>query len=302
MFPLKSFQLFLVLLLLYSIKTTAQNNFIDTTFGENNGYTIFPNGILARGIVLVEDSLYTVVNQGHNYMYSHLTNGLPNDNFAMNGEYDSQQVDGYSLYHRYYKALHPTIDNQLIYTSSASFNNSPNSLAAKINSDGIIDSSFATNGEFLLPIDHSMYTQDSDYSIDGITTIASSYSVIVAPQVFRPFMAIFKIDNLGNPIANFGNNGVMTFPVDTIDVLPSAVHINGNNLYILENNDQDEGFVMKYDILTGEQDFNFGDQGYLNIDEISLLETTTHLQKEFDQYNHIVKYIDDFTELDLSKY
>lgn len=278
---------YLLLLLFFNLQLIkAQNEFIDTSFGTNAGYSLYQNGIYDltfADIVDVNGYFYTSeININGDWFLSKFdSNGMIDSTFGVNGRMSIIDNDGWTINTFNRSSLMQTNDNKLFLITGSYSSNAPEkfkTVVTKINLDGTIDITYGINGKYIstLPLGFDLI---GTHKTDTDEIIAIGYNTAIYPNDDTQKIIIIKITNQGILDNTFGDNGKieLSFQYQT-DTPVQAIYKN-QGIYILFNNpDVADAYMKKYNLDILNYDLNFGTNGTLEINNsISIEDATTFM-------------------------
>ncbi|MDI1233637.1 MAG: hypothetical protein PSX81_05100 [bacterium] len=255
----------LILIVLFAaiLRTTAQNGTLDLSF--NSTGIINSSDETANGITTDKNNKVMVI--GHDresstlniFVKRYLTNGNLDNSFGTNGRLNIDLNDDYD-YGRCIKAL----DNgKYLISGQNSVGPYFRPFVARITSDGIIDSTFGTDGICLLsaPLDNSdawafeVSPSGSIYAAGYITTNWVTQSII------------WKVNPNGTINSAFGNNGSVVINVNTNAERLLDIAMNDTGKMIVGvgtsyNGSYNSATIVMLDT-NGNMNTNFNASGYL---------------------------------------
>jgi uncharacterized delta-60 repeat protein len=162
-------------------------------------------------------------------------------------------------------AVQPDGKIVLAFTYSAPVGNSLDFAVGRINEDGSIDSTFATNGIYHLdnPIGSDLLYH-LELLEDGSIMVAGGYAVEEYDQDF----ALLKLKSDGSPDISFGDNGLVTHKVDTKEDYARDIEFNEHGQIIVSGISYNSGEYEIRQALArfnedGQIDSTFGNYGTL---------------------------------------
>lgn len=265
-----------VFILFISISSYGQKNYLDTSFGENEGYTIFSvdKSTWARNLVLLNDTIYTAIKDGSFHYHSFDLNGIPNPSFGIDGELDMNEGYGLSFNPRYLQTLRIANDSSKLFSfnshSNATAILNSKAIATSLLLNGSLNLNFGTNGQLLN--DNEAYgirligthitSNDDLYSIGasaGWTTLNFDHRINIR-----------KFDKNGVLDSTFGINGLKTeaYDFDSLEIFSALVH--NDDLYIKFSRKIDyTSYISKYDGMSFNLDSTFAVNGRLELKDFS---------------------------------
>ena len=145
---------FLLIAIVFIQEISSQNQFIDTSFGTNSGYTISqmaPDDFAFTSIIQHNNSIYAVHSRlgGDLYLSKYNLNGIIDFNFGSNGfvAINSNLTNDPLFQGR--KNIFISSDNKLIIASSGRAvvsTEAPDTIVGKLNLDGTFDVNYGING------------------------------------------------------------------------------------------------------------------------------------------------------------
>ena len=313
------------------IKKYNDDGSIDTSFGDNGTGLFTPTNINDRfnvfGITVQTDGKIIVVGQTYaigsfSYYYNFFlfrfnADGTNDTGFGTNGlvKYSINSTDQYR--ERFSDVI--VDDNGKIIAVGFTENDidsKRNAVAMRFISNGILDSTFASNGILLLDIPDSDYFTKVKILNNNLLFIAGNKTT----DVDNMDMILLKVNNsIGTPDSTFGTNGILSIDfVGTNDLF--------NNLFFIPNNKVmiagscPSGMIFTQIDENGNLDSTFSDDGKnitsVNvpnhypalIDNISLLPDNKYLifsstkrnDNSSNNYDYVVVRINENTTVDAS--
>ncbi|MCC7534288.1 MAG: T9SS type A sorting domain-containing protein [Bacteroidia bacterium] len=138
--------------------------------------------------------------------------------------------------------------------------------AIKFNSDGVIDTTFANNGQFIFDFGfddyaNSVLIQNDDKIIIG--GLSSTWDGVNTNSIFNQF-SILRLNNNGTIDSSFGINGIFALDFDPIDcgAVTMALQSDGKIIAVGRyNNGSSLQFIAIRITTNGLLDINFGNNG-----------------------------------------
>lgn len=259
-------------LLLLLHKIDAQNQYIDTSFGTHNGYTLSSatlNTFSFTNLLEHNNQIYGLLleGQGNNYLYKYSMNGILDTTFGSNGfsTINNQNNTVHDFDFQRIKKIVSTADNKLLILNGASALNNQQiqvNLATKINLDGSIDLNYGVNGHVLSPLLIKISIIGTYKNVqDDVLLICRQKTSQTNSQ---EDLVIIKIDSNGNFDSSFGINGTVNLPNGLEQDVPNYAIFKNQSIYIHFTDSSTSSFIKKFDLLTLSYDLEFGNNGTLS--------------------------------------
>lgn len=240
---------------------------LDTTFGED-GITYIEFGLdsyvyqmelLPDGKVIVSGLIYFEEYNAELFVARYLSDGIIDTTFGTDG----YTVGDYSTEDDYAWSMLIQDDGSIVLGGRTESGDWSSMLFARFTADGVLDSTFGTNGYTLInesSQDESI--RDMAFLNDG-TIVAVGDGYVGNPE-WGHMARMVKLDSNGNPITTFGNNGVLVPPIFTDGSVAYAVQIDDDDVfvtgYVYGQTQGTDLFVTKLDD-EGNADPDFGTDG-----------------------------------------
>lgn len=263
--------LFVILAFAYSSQNNAQSQFIDTSFGTNNGYTInqmATDDFAFTSIIQHNNAIYAVHTKlgGDLYLSKYNLNGVLDFNFGINGFVDINSNLTYEALFQGRKNILISSDNKLIITSSARpvvGGETPDTIVAKLNLDGTFDLNYGINGHVVTNFTYGQGLIGSfKYPQDDILLVFNKPNT---SPVEVTELNLLKINADGNLDSTFGSNGRLMLPSDYDGYRPKLAIIKDQAVYIHFTSAENNDYIKKFDLGTSNYDMQFGINGKLMI-------------------------------------
>lgn len=249
--------------------TLSQNNFLDTTFGDNGVILQYYNGSDPPGNYESEFKVMVVQPDGKIITGSDFHQHGPNRRYVIN-QYNSDGTlntgfgtDGFvvSNLNNAVGALQLQTDGKIIASSFESNYSSSFSYLIRYNADGSLDSSFGVDGTVI----------DALHTIKSFSIQSDDKIVVVKSSESYGFSASVKIERYnsdGIPDTGFGANGKIELVLTQLRVLPQNITIQNDGKIVISglsrsndiNDYSNNIFLMRLDN-NGSLDPSFSDQG-----------------------------------------
>ncbi|WP_318642504.1 T9SS type A sorting domain-containing protein [Flavobacterium ardleyense] len=247
----------------------AQNEFIDSNFGTNNGYTLSPayqGDLILRDVLQVNDKIYaTSIGFDQTcYLIRYDLNGIVDLTFGTNGfVLMPQSPDGLFLGNRF-SQLKLTSNNKLLLITSVLPDNFEAAgfyiaQVTKINLDGTLDLNYGTNGSYLSSFEFGLRTIGVEKSSEDGLTIVGYNGYIDDDNTHT--VTIQKINGQGQLDTNFGTNGYIDLSYNSEIYTPVLANIKGDFVYILFSSYEGNNYISKYNTSALSYDMSFGQNG-----------------------------------------
>lgn len=265
-------------LLFFSIYAFCQQEFYNTTFG-NNGQVIHDlNGYSEFGTLIKNDnSLYGLIyywseseNQRPRILKYDL-NGNIDNSFGNNGFIDPDlRIPGWMFRDVFHGFISFTSDNKLLIVTSSFARNEhiTNNFIGKFHLDGTPDTSFGENGYVESLFDNSLNIFEvKKLENDHLIIVGSKHDFVNS----QTNLLVIKFNNTGQLDTSFGSNGIIQFPYndDHMNPIQFILKLEENNLYVAWNNYESDiqidGSISKYNLETQQIDTEFGNNGIITI-------------------------------------
>ena len=265
---------FLLIAIVFIQEISSQNQFIDTSFGTNSGYTISqmaPDDFAFTSIIQHNNSIYAVHSRmgGDLYLSKYNLNGIIDFNFGSNGfvAINSNLTNDPLFQGR--KNIFISSDNKLIITSSGRAvvsTEAPDTIVGKLNLDGTFDVNYGINGHVVTNFTYGQSLIGSyKYPEDDILLVFNKTN---SQPIEVTELTLVKINATGNYDFTFGTNGKITLPFDYNGYIPQLAIIKDQSVYIQFSSSVNPTYIKKFDLLTSNYDVNFGVNGKLTIQNI----------------------------------
>lgn len=266
-------------LLLFSFfLSNAQNEFIDTSFGENGGYTLFDqnsNNLWYLNLLDYNGDLYAAHFDFNDdgYIVKHDASGLVDDVFGNMGSlplndrgYLAWNANGHTN-----GLFTVTTDDNLLFvngTYSSDFTSEFRVSATKLETNGTFDATYGSNGQHIstLPVGMDVI---GTHQFEDDKIFMVGYNSITNGSNPNQEIIMTQLTANGQVDTNFGTNGLINLPYDVDNFwLISGIYRN-NSVYLFFDELAGDGYVSKYDLDTMSFDTSFGNNGQLVINNFS---------------------------------
>lgn len=263
------------LLLLTFNYSKAQSQYIDTSFGTNNGYT-FQNqagdsNLTFMNIEAINGSIYVTehIIGGDVFISKYDDNGILDTSFGTSGILNLNENDSFMFDASYLSQLTTSSDGKLLVVSSAyapeGFSDNFSAMISKINLDGTFDATYGANGQFICSLPNGINHIGSTIT-DTDAVLSVGYNTSYTNNDYTQKMTIIKVDGTGNLDTSFGINGSVDFAYPYQTYTPWSAIFKGDDLYLLfKKNTDGDSYIAKYNLNTLSYDSSFGTGGTLQI-------------------------------------
>ena len=269
-----NYKITLVLLLSFFL-SKAQNEFIDTSFGENGGYTLTVTGVYDLWLTSLVDfngsfyaSHYNFNDDGFAFKYDE--NGLLDTTFGDMGILDLNERGNlaWNPFGHAKTGIFVTSDDQLLITSgSYTAIDTPDFrvMINKFDTNGQFDTSYGSNGQYLSTLPMGM-DKIGSFQLEDDKILMVGYNSITNANNPDHNIYIIQVDAAGQLDTNFGVNGTIVLPFDINNFTFSEAFYKDGSLYMQLDDYSNDGYITKYDLDTMSYDTSFGTNGQLLVD------------------------------------
>ena len=302
--------LLLFLMLIFQF-VKSQNEYIDTSFGNNAGYSLltYSNYRSFVDIVDIDGDFYTSGKyfNGDWFISKFDSNGILDPTFGTGGSITLVDNDGWTIDASNISSLTKTSDNKLFLITGSypsSYPENYKTIVTKINLDGTTDNTYGTSGQYIsnLPLGFKLI---GVHKTNTDEIIATGYNISILPNDDTQNIIIIKITNQGLLDSTFGNNGIIELSYQYQTDTPVQAIYKNQFIYILYNNfGFGDAYIKKYNLNTLSYDLSFGTNGTLVINNSIENEdvTTFTLDNNDNIYTTGSSYTGNSLEFDLIVY
>lgn len=265
-------------LLLISWLLPAQNEFLDTSFGEQEGYTWIPgyDPQMFTAVIRHEDYLYALSgsNTTDNFLVKYDLDGIVQSDFGIGGKAmlgDSSSFDANSWAYAN-SAIYVTSDEKLMVVNGSYHQyetpSMPQVMVTKLNPDGSLDNDYGINSHTYCPLTHGLEILGSRKD-ESDALIVVGYNRFFDSENPSHSVVICQIDGSGN----FEQEATVSFGFEFAEEYPISATITNNSVYVLfRSMTVADDRILKINIETMAPDAGFGENGSLVINEWDLPE------------------------------
>ena len=262
---------FILIAVVFIQQMLAQNQFIDTSFGTNSGYTInqmATDDFAFTSIIQHNNAIYAVHTKlgGNLYLSKYNLNGVIDYNFGINGFVAINSNLTYDALFLGKKNITISSDNKLMITSSGRAvvsTEAPDTIVAKLNLDGTFDLNYGINGHVVTNFTYGQSLIGSyKYPQDDILLVFNKPNT---QPIEVTELNLLKINADGNLDSTFGSNGRLVLPSDYQGYRPQLAIIKDQAVYIHFTSAENDDYIKKFDLATSNYDMQFGINGKLTI-------------------------------------
>jgi len=273
--------LFLLAFALSLQSLISQNQFIDTSFGAYGGYTATEFDHISlwyTNVLEHEESIYATHNDGNNdiWLVKHDLNGIVDIDFGTDGTVLFARTGrSFNALGQVNNLLGLTTDNKLIIAQGTNPHIYPNdnSLITKLNLNGSLDTTYGDNGRVFSPFNMVVDPLGAHKLADDTMYFVGFNSEVFPPNFIQDVL-ITRVNPDGTIDTNFGTNGMITLPYDYQTYVPTQAIYKDESIYIKFYQAEGDDYITKFDTDTLTYDTNFGVNGQLTIDNLSLDESS----------------------------
>ena len=165
-------------------------------------------------------------------------------------------------------------DGKIVIAGSCVSDGEIDLIMCRLNPDGTFDNTFAGNGKLIYDLNWGSYDYMNDVALYGGNIFVSGYCWEGSNNRGNKGVAVVKIDDEGQVVSSFGDNGLAFIELDVFDIemgFGSKMAINSNGIYVAARYEPDN---VKTDMAVvnilhnGYPNSDFGNQGIVIVEMV----------------------------------